>query len=78
MLNGKKKKFRNTGYYNYCPYHQVLGYIISVCYEFRDWVHDMNDARRINWADLKEIISQLKKSPSAADLGIVIKPLLNY
>src|SRR5262249_22153157 len=47
----------------YCPYHQAPRHTISTCFLFRDWVHDMNDAGRINWVELKATIAKMKKPP---------------
>src|SRR5262249_36600817 len=47
----------------YCPYHRAPGHTISACFQFRDWVYDMHDAGRINWADLKKAIAVMKAPP---------------
>src|SRR5262249_35977318 len=64
----------------YCPYHRSPGHLISNCFTFRDWVYYLNDASRIDWAQLKGVIEQVKKAPPPqhANMGIVQNPLPNY
>src|SRR5262249_1101442 len=65
----------------YCPYHRSPGHLISNCFTFRDWVYDLNDAGRINWAEIKSAIEQAKRAPPAqqqANMGIIQNPLPNY
>jgi len=63
----------------YCPYHRSPGHLISNYFTFKDWVYDLNDAGRINWADLKGVIAGVKRAPPQQNnLGIVQNPLPNY
>lgn len=57
----------------YCSYHQAPRHDIFNCFQFWDWVYDINNEGRINWSDVKISIANLKKSNQ--DLGIVQNPL---
>src|SRR5262249_16462845 len=65
----------------YYPYHRASGHLLATYFTFKDWTHDMNDAGRINWADLKMAIENLWRPPHHPppnDIGIVRNPLPNY
>src|SRR5262249_47080005 len=53
----------------YCLYHRAHGHLLATCFTFRDWIHDMNQAGRINWANLRETIADLRRSPPPSPLS---------
>ena len=62
----------------YCPFHRGPGHTIDDCYYFRDYIYDLNDAGKINWEQLTQIIAQSSLPKAQPEMGIVNNPLLNH
>ena len=62
----------------YCPFHRGPGYTIKDCYYFRDYIYDLNDAGKINWEQLAQIIAQSSLPKAQPEMGIVNNPLPNH
>ena len=62
----------------YCPFHRGPGHTINDCYYFRDYIYDLNDAGKINWEQLAQIIAQSNLPKAHPEMGIVNNPLPNH
>ena len=62
----------------YCPFDRGPGHTIKDCYYFCDYIYDLNDAGKINWEQLAQIIAQSSLSKAQLEMGIINNPLLNH
>ena len=62
----------------YCPFHRRLGHTIEDCYYFRDYIYDLNDAGKINWEQLTQIITQSSLLKAQPKMEIVNNLLPNH
>jgi len=79
---------QNADTSKYCYFHRQPGHIIDTCFQFRDYIHDLNEQGGIDWEEMKKYISALKarrpqqqqaRAPSQAapppNMGRVQNPL---
>ena len=62
----------------YYPFHHRPGHTIDDFFYFHDYIYDLNDADKINWEQMAQIIVQFNLPKAQPKMGIVNNLLPNH
>ena len=62
----------------YYSFHRRPGHTIDDWFYFCDYIYDLNDAGKINWEQMAQIIAQYNLTKAQPEIEIVNNPLPNH